>query len=286
MHSLLLALTLAFTPVSASWDWPLDDQRVERRFDPPAERYGPGHRGVDLSGSPGEAVHAVAAGTVTFAGQVAGVATVTVDHGDERSTYQPVLAEVEVGDVVGRGQRIGVLGASHPSCRATCLNLGRLRGDDYLDPLEALGGERVRLVSPDGPPPEPPAADTGDLIDLVGGRITSPFGIRVHPITGERKLHDGVDLAASCGTPVPALSGGTVSYSGFRGAYGEQIEIRHADGRATSYSHLSGRSVGVGDAVSDGEIVGTVGSTGRSTGCHLHFMLLIDGTPVDPMAHV
>lgn len=285
MNSLLLAVTLTLGPLAGSWDWPLDTHQVERSFQPPIDRYGPGHRGIDLPGRPGEPVRTVAAGTVSFAGQVGGVATVTIDHGSERSTYQPVLAEVEVGEAITRGQRIGTLGASHPSCRTTCLNLGRLRGDDYLDPVEALGGEPVRLVSPDGPPPDPPSWEPGGLVNLLGGQITSPFGMRVHPVTGQRKLHDGVDLAAACGTPVPALKGGTVSYSGFRGAYGEQIEVQHPDGRATSYSHLSGRHVQIGDTVSDGDVVGSVGTTGMSTGCHLHFMLLVDGVPVDPMAH-
>lgn len=265
------------------WTWPLGDHRIERPFDPPDSDYGAGHRGVDLPGRPGETVRAVAAGRVTFAGQVGGVWTITVDHGAERSTYQPVEPSVGVGDAVDAGQPIGRLLASHPSCRSTCLNLGRLRGDTYLDPADLLGGTgSYRLISPDGPPPDPPAVGTGGPLPL-DGPITSAFGMRVHPVTGVRKLHDGVDIGASCGTAVPAVASGTVIRSGSRGPYGQQVEIRHGDGTSTSYSHLSSRAVGTGDQVTRGRIVGRVGSTGLSTGCHLHFMRLVGGHPVDPL---
>ncbi|RLV56970.1 hypothetical protein D9V41_04180 [Aeromicrobium phragmitis] len=282
----VITLPLALVPHDrpAPWAWPLPTQRVERAFDAPRTEYGPGHRGVDLPGRPGELVRAVDAGTVTFAGQVGGVMTVTVEHGTERSTYQPVDPTVSVGDAVDRGAPLGTLLPRHPSCATTCLNLGRLRGSEYLDPAERLrSGGRFRLISPDGPPPEPPGWNGSGLVNLLGGPITSAFGMRVHPVTGERKLHDGVDIGAACGTPVPALAAGRVSRSEYRGAYGEQVEIVHDDGRATSYSHLSRRTARVGDEVAAGDIVGAVGTTGRSTGCHLHLMLLVDGNPVDPL---
>ncbi|MFD1861195.1 M23 family metallopeptidase [Aeromicrobium camelliae] len=287
LAAIVVALPLTLLPQdrSASWEWPLSTQRVERAFAPPQSEYGPGHRGVDIPGRPGEDVRAVAAGTVTFAGQVGGIMTVTVDHGVERSTYQPVAASVAPGDAVRRGDRLGTLLPSHPSCTSTCLNLGRLRGSDYLDPADRLRAEgRFRLISPEGPPPEPPSWNGSGLVNLLGGPITSPFGMRVHPVTGERKLHDGVDLGAACGTPVPVLASGRVSRSEYRGAYGEHVEVVHADGRATSYSHLSRRQAKAGDQVAAGDVIGAVGSTGRSTGCHLHLMLLVDGAPVDPLS--
>ncbi|WP_293787374.1 M23 family metallopeptidase [uncultured Aeromicrobium sp.] len=283
----LVALPLVLLPQdrSPSWLWPLSTQRVERPFDVPRSEYGPGHRGVDIPGRPGEDVRAVAAGTVTFTGQVAGILTVTVDHGVERSTYQPVAASVAPGDAVSRGDLLGTLLPEHPSCSRTCLNLGRLRGEEYLDPVDRLrSGGSFRLISPEGPPPKPPSWHGSGLVNLLGGPVTSPFGMRVHPITGERKLHDGVDIAAACGTPVPALAAGRVSRSEYRGAYGEHVEIIHDDGRATSYSHLSRRQASVGHHVAAGDVIGAVGSTGRSTGCHLHLMLLVDGSPVDPLS--
>jgi murein DD-endopeptidase MepM/ murein hydrolase activator NlpD len=116
----------------------------------------------------------------------------------------------------------------------------------------------------------------------VGGPVTSPFGMRVHPVTGVRKLHDGTDFGVPCGTPVHAAAGGTVLASRFEGAYGEQVTIDHGSGLQTSYSHLSRRGVAVGTSVDQGDVIGLVGSTGLSTGCHLHFMVLVGDSPTDP----
>jgi len=284
LRALGLALLLVLLPspaLASPWVWPVGEHRIDRPFAPPESEYGPGHRGVDLPGRVGETVRAVAAGRVTFAGRVAGVATVTITHGAERSTYQPVAASVQVGDAVDAGQPIGRLLGGHPSCRRTCLNLGRLRGDAYLDPADLLAtGGSYRLIDPDGPPPEPPDLGFGAL--PLDGPVTSAFGMRVHPVTGVRRLHDGVDIGAACGTPVPVVTGGVVTRAGRRGPYGLQVEVRHGDSR-TSYSHLSAVSVAVGQRVAAGAVVGRVGSTGWSTGCHLHFMRLVDGRAVDPL---
>lgn len=279
---LLLVPVLAPLPAHASpWEWPLGDGRIDRPFDPPDTQYGRGHRGVDLPGRAGQVVRAVAAGRVSFAGRVAGVATITITHGAERSTYQPVDPLVRVGDAVAAGQPIGHLLGGHPSCHRTCLNLGRLRGDTYLDPAELLASDGAyRLVDPSGPPPEPPDLVGGDL--PLDGPVTSAFGLRVHPVTGERKLHDGVDIAAACGTQVPTVGAGVVTRAGHHGPYGLQVEVAHGDS-ATSYSHLSSVAVEVGRRLGAGTVVGRVGSTGMSTGCHLHFMTIVGGRPVDPL---
>ncbi|GAA2079209.1 hypothetical protein GCM10009821_19100 [Aeromicrobium halocynthiae] len=272
----------------AVWSWPLDTRAVARDLDLPASRYGAGHRGVDLSGAPGETVRAVAPGTVTFAGTVAGVGVVTVSHGAERSTYQPVEDRVvAVGDAVDRGQGLGRLGPAGSHCATVCLHLGRLLGEDYLDPLERLGrGQRVRLVDPDGPPPRPATAGDGSFLRPVGGPVTSPFGMRVHPVTGVRKLHDGVDLGAPCGTPVQAAAAGTVVLRERHPAYGWRVVLDHGDGTRTGYTHLQAFAVVVGQRVEAGTRIGSVGTTGLSTGCHLHFMVERDGAPVDPMLFV
>ena len=124
----------------------------------------------------------------------------------------------------------------------------------------------------------------------VGGWVTSPFGMRVHPVTGVYKLHDGTDFSASCGTPVHAAASGTVVWATYQGAYGNQVAVDHGviggDDIVTSYSHLSGFAVGSGQGVSAGQVVGYVGTTGSSTGCHLHFMVYDDGTPVNPENYV
>jgi murein DD-endopeptidase MepM/ murein hydrolase activator NlpD len=121
---------------------------VVRRFDPPPEPWLAGHRGVDLAGSPGAAVLAAGAGTVAFAGTVAGRGVVSVDHPNGlRTTYEPVDATVRVGEPVGHGARLGALAAGHAGCPvAACLHWGLRRGDTYLDPLLLLGFGRVRLL--------------------------------------------------------------------------------------------------------------------------------------------
>jgi murein DD-endopeptidase MepM/ murein hydrolase activator NlpD len=208
---------------------------------------------------------------------------VTIDHGQERSTYQPVTARVKVGDAVRPGQRIGTLLGSPSHCSGACLHLGRLVGEDYLDPLELLGGGRFRLIDPQGEPPAPPAGIGGHGLQRpVGGPITSPYGMRVHPVTGKRKLHDGTDFGVPCGTPVHAAAGGTGVGRSYSGAYGKRLVVRHRPGFETSYNHLSTQSVSVGDRVTAGQVIARSGTTGLSTGCHLHFMVLTSGKPVNP----
>jgi murein DD-endopeptidase MepM/ murein hydrolase activator NlpD len=121
----------------------------------------------------------------------------------------------------------------------------------------------------------------------VYARISSPFGMRVHPVTGVYKLHDGTDFAASCGTPIRAAADGVVIESGYSGAWGNRLVVEHGMVRgryiATAYNHMTSYAVRSG-AVSRGQVIGYIGSTGYSTGCHLHFNLYVNGTPVNPMA--
>jgi murein DD-endopeptidase MepM/ murein hydrolase activator NlpD len=161
------------------------------------------------------------------------------------------------------------------------LHLGRKRGDSYLDPLELLSGSaRFRLVSPDGPPPVP--AIGGKFALSVSGPITSPYGWRIHPITGRASFHDGIDFGAACGTAVHAAGPGSVVNASPKGAYGLRVEVRHADGSVSSYSHLSEAEVRIGEGVTAGDVIGNVGASGLATGCHLHFSVYLDGRPVDP----
>lgn len=100
--------------------------------------------------------------------------------------------------------------------------------------------------------------------------ITSPFGSRIHPITGQRKMHSGIDYGSPRGAPVYAVAKGKVVVSGFDNLSGNKIAIRHADNSTSYYMHLQSRGVGVGQQVTGGQVIGRVGSTGRSTGPHLH----------------
>ncbi|QDZ01493.1 M23 family metallopeptidase [Nitratireductor mangrovi] len=120
---------------------------------------------------------------------------------------------------------------------------------------------------------------------VPNGRFRSGFGMRRHPILGYRKMHTGVDWSAPRGTPIIASGNGTVEKAGWVGGYGRQTIIRHANGYKTSYSHQSAIAKGVvpGAKVRQGQVVGYVGSTGLSTGNHLHYELIVNGTKVDPM---
>lgn len=129
---------------------------------------------------------------------------------------------------------------------------------------------------------------SGVLSRPISGPITSPYGMRVHPVTGIYKLHDGTDIGAGCGTPIRAADDGTVVQATYLTGYGNQTVIDHGvvNGRslATSYSHQSRLAARAGERVSRGEIIGYVGSTGYSTGCHLHFMVYVNGNVTNPMS--
>jgi len=117
----------------------------------------------------------------------------------------------------------------------------------------------------------------------VAYQKSSPFGVRVHPITGLTTLHTGVDLVAPAGTPIFATGAGRVLRSGLAGGYGNMVEIQHADGLVTRYAHMQSLAVAAGDPVTAGTVVGTLGSTGESTGPHLHYEVRRGEVPVDPM---
>ena len=120
---------------------------------------------------------------------------------------------------------------------------------------------------------------------VAGARISSRFGYRIHPIYGKRHLHTGVDFRAPQGTPIRAAGSGVVIVKGWRGGYGRYLRIRHNGSYATAYAHLRGYAKGIspGAHVKSGQIVGYVGSSGISTGSHLHFEVLKDGKHIDPM---
>ena len=133
----------------ALWSPPLaGGPAVTRAFQPPPTPYSAGHRGVDLAGAPGQPVLAAGAGTVVFAGMVAGRPVVSVDHADGlRTTYEPVQPGVAAGQPVSRGSPLGVLLAGHEGCPAeACLHWGLRREATYLDPLSLLRPPRVRLL--------------------------------------------------------------------------------------------------------------------------------------------
>jgi murein DD-endopeptidase MepM/ murein hydrolase activator NlpD len=312
----------AETVLPAGSGWPLAGSVVVLKgFDAPATPWGRGHRGVDLQAAVGDPVLAAAPGRVTFAGRLAGRGVVVVDHGQVRTTYEPVDTSLRVGARVRGGDVLGRLSPGAHCGAQACLHWGLRQGERYLDPL-ALGGtdeggadtevvllpaaaravaerraqERAaaRLaaatVQAAGAQPIAELSGSGGRSGFgrpVPGRITSPFGRRFHPILKRWKLHDGTDFGAACGTPIRAPFAGVVTRVYRNGAYGNRLFLDHGSvGGArvtTGYNHASRYVVGVGARVSRGQMIGYVGATGYATGCHLHLMVWLDGRLTDPM---
>ena len=151
-------------------------------------------------------------------------------------------------------------------------------GEQSFDPrFQRLGLSLARLEELQrwlqGIPQVVPAADT---------HITSGFGIRSDPINGSAAFHAGLDFKGRLGAPIYAAAKGIVAFVGRRGGYGNCIEIDHGNGLRTRYAHMSAFHARVGERVSAGQVIGAVGSTGRSTGPHLHFEVRLNGQPVNP----
>jgi murein DD-endopeptidase MepM/ murein hydrolase activator NlpD len=126
---------------------------------------------------------------------------------------------------------------------------------------------------------------SGPLSWPCDGGVVSGYGYRVHPISGTSRLHSGVDLNCANGAPISAAGSGVVVEVGWRGGYGNAVVIDHGDGLATLYAHQSQTAASPGQTVSTGDVIGYVGSTGYSTGPHLHWEVWVNGTPVDPMGY-
>ncbi|MBW1645931.1 MAG: M23 family metallopeptidase [Deltaproteobacteria bacterium] len=117
----------------------------------------------------------------------------------------------------------------------------------------------------------------------VRGWISSRYGYRVSPFTGRREFHKGVDIVNRRGTPVVATADGRVKFAGYNGGYGRMVVIDHGIGLATKYGHLSKIYVKIGDRVVRGQKIGLVGNSGRSTGPHLHYEVVVNGQSVNPV---
>jgi murein DD-endopeptidase MepM/ murein hydrolase activator NlpD len=283
---------------------------VQRGFDPPAVPWAPGHRGIDLVAQPGDPVLAAANGRVAFVGSIAGKPVISLDHGPVRTTYEPVISTLHVGERVVLGQVIGQVGRGG-HCQS-CLHWGLREGKRYLNPLLLLGGVngQLRLVAETqrtiaeraakaraAAASATPAGLIGTSVGRPGshgflrpvpGAVTSAFGIRLHPVLKVWKLHDGTDFAAACGTAIRAPYAGVVTRDYYSSAYGNRLFVSH--GRVagvqvgTSFNHAARYLVRSGQRVSRGQVIGEVGSTGLSTGCHLHLMLWLNGRLSNPVS--
>lgn len=273
---------------------PLPGQ-VLRTFEIGEADWQPGHRGIDLAGTPGAQVRAPASGTVSWVGSINGTPMMTIQHPDGlRTTYQPVQALLPQGTDVTAGEVVATLQAGHCTDTA-CLHFGLRAGERYLDPLAWLGGRaagQVRLLPRSATPRQLPPVGAADHLESavlptgelpVPGPITSAWGPRTSPISGPPEFHDGIDIGAACGLPVQVSAPGVVVSTGTAGGYGLRVEVDHGSGQGTSYSHLSGIAVTPGQTVAAGQVIGQVGTTGWSTGCHLHYSVTSQGQSIDPL---
>ena len=174
------------------------------------------------------------------------------------------------------------------------------------DEIARLEQERTEALQREWEEQHPPAPDNNDDPDDggdndypasnesfrfplpagVGVILTSAYGYRVHPITGNYSLHNGVDLAIGAGTPIYATKSGYVTTATYNYAYGYYVTINHMDGFSSLYGHMTNYVVSDGQYVERGQVIGYVGSTGYSTGAHLHFTIYYNGATVNPMAYI
>jgi murein DD-endopeptidase MepM/ murein hydrolase activator NlpD len=199
----------------------------------------------------------------------------------DRSGKPRLLADKTAGELI---QRSGVLApASAPAAagigkdRATTAGTEARCQTSSLSPdigtsFSAMAARLSRLaaVSPRMP--------------LIAGRLSSGFGWRVHPLLAELRMHSGVDLAAPLGSPIFATDSGRISIAGWQGGYGLAATIEHANGLQTRYGHMSRLNVVAGQHVERGQIIGFVGSTGLSTGPHLHYEVRFRGQAINPLS--
>ncbi|MFW5634178.1 MAG: M23 family metallopeptidase [Erythrobacter sp.] len=137
-----------------------------------------------------------------------------------------------------------------------------------------------------GAPAERPVISVPSRMPLSGFRMTSDYGMRTHPVLGRRAHHKGVDLAAPTGTPVYATADGIIGRADFSPSYGLVIYVDHGADLETRYAHLSKLAVDRGERVRKGDLIGYVGSTGRSTGPHLHYEVRVEGVAVNPIPYM
>lgn len=157
----------------------------------------------------------------------------------------------------------------------TVLEAGLEEKAEMLSAMESMLIDRTlrEQTLPDGTP-------------AAGAWVSSLFGFRSDPVTGRREFHQGLDLAGRPDTPIAAVAAGIVTWSGIRYGYGEMVEISHGNGYLTRYAHNRKNLVAVGERVEKGEIIALMGSSGRSTGTHVHFEVVRYGTHVDPRRHI
>ena len=179
----------------------------------------------------------------------------------------PVRGE-QIDPLAGGDQRFKSLFASWTAIERTSPKAGSLAETAYSAPFVQ------------------PTVSVPSRMPLEGAALTSGYGMRTLPVLGGRRQHTGIDLAAATGTPVYATADGVVSRADWYSSYGLYISVEHGASMQTRYAHLSRVAVTAGDSVKKGDLIGYVGSTGRSTGPHVHFEVLRNGAPVNPLSYL
>lgn len=193
--------------------------------------------------------------------------------------YLAALAtEIDVGEVAPNASFDMVLA---PGANLLYAGLSRA-GERELQLVKWSANGRSEWIDAAGAG-QPQQASAG-MAWPVNGRITSYFGYRYHPILHFTRFHAGVDFGASWGSPIVAAADGQVAAAGWAGGYGRQVRIAHGGGLVTTYSHMSEIAAAPGSFVHAGQLIGYVGSSGLSTGPHLHYEVLRNGSPVNPLA--
>lgn len=199
------------------------------------------------------------------------------------------------------------LSVSHPALAnsaASSASANTANTADVTEPLRDAQGEGVsagdqrfralfsswvaldRATGPLNNPTERSVVSIPSRMPLLGSVLTSSYGMRSHPVLGGMRKHSGIDLTAPTGTPVYATADGVVSRADWYSSYGLYISLEHGASLQTRYAHLSRLAVAQGDVVKKGDLIGYVGSTGRSTGPHLHYEVRVDGLAVNPIPYM
>ena len=206
--------------------------------------------------------------------RVAGAAHVITTRAAQVRETRSALVGARDSLAASKGHKLVALSELSAQERAEASEIDGLRASSAALAAQIRAAQASSAGGPDATP------SSAGLIWPASGGVTSPFGWRWG------RMHEGIDIGAGYGTPIHAAASGTIIYCGWEGGYGNLVVIDHGGNLATAYGHQSSIAVACGQQVSQGQVIGYVGSTGHSTGPHLHFEVRINGSPVDPLGYL